>query len=1058
MIKRCFIMCCLLLVAALSNAQVINDYENLSVLSVGRESARTFCIPYHDFNSALENTPNKSKYFKSLNGEWKFNFVTKPADKPTGFEKSNFDASDWDNLKVPANWETNGYGDPIYLNTGFGFKAKWPNIDSSNNPVGSYKRKFNIAKNELDNREIFIHFGAVSSAFYIWINGEKVGYSQGSKTPAEFNITKYLKVGENNLAVQVYRWCDGSYLEDQDYWRLSGIQRDVFLFSTPKLYIADFDTYSNFDRNYSDVEFNVEVLIKNRLNKSVKDYSVEVVLLDSNNKKVFSQTEGFKIKRSELSQTIEFTQKITNPLKWTAETPNLYTLLISLKRKINNRNVKTLQVVRHDIGFRKSEIKNGQLLVNGKPVYLKGVNRHEHDAITGHVISKESMLLDIKLMKENNINSVRASHYPTDPMWYELCNKYGLYVVDEANIESHGIGYDKDKALANRIEWQPSFLDRTERMFERDKNHPSIIIWSLGNESGSGINFQKTYDWLKDNDKSKRPVQSEDAGTSTYTDVFCPMYKTIDILLKHALTNNTMPLILCEYSHAMGNSMGNLQDYWDIIEKYPNLQGGHIWDWVDQGLKAKNDNGQQYWAYGGDFGEKYSLPSSGNFCINGIVTPDRKPNPHLYEVKKVYQNIDFKLLDCTSGALEINNKYFFRNLNYFNFKWKIEANGELVHQGVYEGVNLEPQSKQTFFTDLPKVSVKPNTEYFFTIEAFTKNKKGLVDKNTLLASKQIKLPYYSKAETNSLYSDCVVSENSKRFTVKGDVFEISVNKHTGFLESYRYKSKEMMLTPLKPHFWRAPTDNDFGNALVRTNHVWRNAGENAKLINLYVDKSNPKAIKLSASFKLPAVKDSGYAIEYIFMSNGEIVINSTIDAVEDLPNIPRIGMAMTLNHDYNNFKWFGRGPFESYCDRKTAANVGLYESDVWSQYFPYIRPQENGNKTDVRRVALTNCDGVGLLAIAHNDFLNTSAYRFPYSDLDAKLLRKSDRHTYDISKKNVVHWNIDLKQTGVGGDTSWGPRALPHPQYSIAPRKYSYTFTLKFIDNMESDFWDVSNI
>ena len=1036
-------------------AETVNDWENPAVVGRNKEAPRCFFIPYADIKTALQNDPVTSPFYQSLNGTWKFNWVRKPADRPVDFYKDDYDTTGWHDINVPGNWELQGYGVPIYTDTDYPFPANPPHIPHNYNPVGSYKRFFTIPGN-WQGRQVFLHFAGVKSAMYVRLNGEEVGYSQGSKTPAEFNITRYLRKGRNSLSVEVYRWSDGAYLEDQDYWKISGIERDVFLYTTPNVYIRDFFAKADLDKNYRNGKFSLDVHIKNALPKKTGNYIVQISLYGQpgtnapapthavGSSKVFGSRESLIFR---LSQNVEigkneekvlhFKKLIRNPLKWTAETPNLYSLIIELK----NNTTKTIEAVSHKIGFRKVEIKDGQLLVNGTAITVKGVNRHEHEPRTGRVVTEEYMLKDIRLMKQHNINAVRTSHYPNVPRWYELCDLYGLYVIDEANIESHGMGYDPDKALANQPEWQHAFLDRTISMVERDKNHPCIIIWSLGNESGEGVNFRATYNWIKKRDRS-RPVQSEDAGLDNYTDIYCPMYKRIRHLLEYAEKKKDRPLILCEYAHAMGNSVGNLQDYWDVIESYKHLQGGFIWDWVDQGLLAKNEQGEEFFAYGGDFGPA-GTPSDQNFCINGLVFPDRKIHPHIHEVKKVYQYIGVKPVDLLNGKIEITNKYDFINLDHVTMTWEVMAEEKEMARGNLSSLNIAPATAVEYQLPLPRIEARPGVEYFLNLSFVTKDKTPLLPTGHELAGEQFKFPLYRPVPKMNLRKTgkLKLKNRAKFIKVKGKNFTLYLDKEKGEITSWTYHGCEFIKSGPVPNFWRAPTDNDFGSGMQKRCRVWQKAGEKRKTDSVTVERLNAHEIRVHVAATIPA-GNSKYYTTYRILGSGDIVIqNRFIPGSGKLPEIPRFGMTMILPVEFDHISWYGRGPHENYRDRKTSAFVGLYEGPVMDQYHPYIRPQENGNKTDVRWAALTNKQGMGILAVGMPR-LSISAHHFFNNDFDEGL-EKRNRHTYHVKKRDLVTLNLDYKQQGVGGDTSWGDRARPHPEYRLPAREYSYSFRLR---------------
>lgn len=1008
-----------------------NDWENYDVLHINRlPSAATF-LGYPTKELAMKEEKSASPYYMCLNGTWKFRYVPTVGERPMDFWQQGFNDSDWADISVPGNWELQGFGYPFYVGSGYGFKKNPPLIPADNSPVGSYKRTFTVPAS-WKNRQVVLHFGSVASAFYVWVNGKQVGYSQDSKTPAEFDISEYLNWGkENEIAVQVFKFSDGYYLEDQDFWRLAGIQRDVYLYARPATHIRDFEVVTDLDDLYTDADFSLYLELGNKSLNKIKGAEVEINLLDQDGNSIYTERK----KQQKDSPEIEFHKKVIAPRLWSTEKPNLYRMLLTLRV-----NGKVEEVVSRMIGFRECEIKHAQLWVNGKAVYLKGVNRHEHDAVTGHVVDEASMIKDLQLMKQFNINSVRTSHYPNDPRWYELCDLYGMYVVDEANIESHGMGYDPDKCLANQPEWEKAFVDRTERMFERDKNHPCVIVWSLGNESGEGCNFATTYKWIHAHDRSHRPVHSEDGIKGPYTDIFCPMYKKLDVLLNWTLYLPDKPLILCEYAHAMGNSVGNLQDYWDVIEKYPSLQGGHIWDWVDQGFAQKTPDGRFYWAYGGDMAPA-GTPSTKNFCMNGLIAADRTLKPHIWEVKKVYQNMAFRLADYHKGLVELTNKFFFTDLSDFTFGWRLEGNGEVLATGTIESVALPAQEKGLFQTSFPEIQEKPGVEYYLNFYAYQKADCGLLKAGETMASEQVKLPFYIPADSSRAVNPLKAEEQSDRIEVSTGKMKVAFDTSTGALCSYLYDGKEMIKEALRLNFWRPSTDNDLGSDLAKRCDPWRHAGRDAKLVQMDKRMLADNAYEIVSTYQLPeSVAHSSCVIKYLVSGEGYVDVNCLfIPAHDTLPFLPRLGVSLTLNRAYDQMEWFGRGPHENYSDRWTSAFVGCYKGSVWDQYFPYDRPQENGNKTEVRWMTLTDTKGNGLKAVGE-PYISTSAYLFPTENLSEVDLKKHQRHMSDIQPKDMVTWNIDWKQMGLGGDTSWG--AYPHQPYLIPAVRSSFGFRL----------------
>ncbi len=1025
------------------------DWENPEVFNINRVDPHASLISFNDEKSALEAIKANSPNYISLDGMWKFNWVKSPDQRPFWFFKDDYDTRGWKDIEVPSNWQMKGYDVPIYVNINYPYKKDPPRIQHDFNPVGSYKRSFKVSP-EWNEKEVFIHFGAVSSAFYVWVNEQLVGYSEDSKTPAEFNITKYLKAGTNSLSVEVYRWCDGSYLEDQDFFRLSGIQRSVFLHARPKTYISDFFSVGDLQNDYKDGLLKLKVDLKT-VDDSRGDLSVSASLFD-NKTELFREVKDVKI--ADKVSSVEFEKSFPGIKKWTAETPSLYSLVISLKGK----DGKILESVSSKIGFRKVEILNSQLLVNGVAIRIKGTNMHEHDDINGHVISEETVLKDIRVMKSNNINAVRTSHYPQQELWYEMCDKYGLYLVDEADIESHGIGYDKDVTLADKPEWAGAHLDRTIRMVERDKNHPSVIIWSLGNEAGDGHNMLNDYKWIKARDNS-RMVQYERAEHETntperHTDIWCPMYPPKEYLEAYAKDpKNDRPLIMCEYAHAMGNSTGNLQDYWDVIEKYPKLQGAFVWDWVDQGMLKVNENGEKYWAYGGDFGEE-GIPSDGNFCINGLTWPDRTGKPGLAEVNKVYQYIGFEPFDLINGMVRVVNKYDFINLSEFIFEWEIVSDGVTLQSGKIPIPAVMPKGSILVQIPFKKINPAAGAEYFLNFRASKGVEWNIVPENHVYASAQFKLPFEGKPVAGKTDELALLQTKTidKKMEVSGKDLKLVFNLETGRMESYSYKGKQLIKKGPEPDFWRAPTDNDYGWDMDQKLGVWKKAGERTIVTKATINQPVPGKVVLSFTFDIPGLdgkKIAGYASSYTVFGSGDIIIKNQFSKLsEKVPEIPRMGMQIQLPAEFTNLKWLGRGPHENYVDRKTSSYVGLYESTVADQYTPYIRPSENGYKTDTRWLTLTDDNGTGIM-VSGNPLFCFSSLNNIHDDFESpgklsqyrKDAKTANTHTVDIKPRDLVNLNVDLGQMGVGGDNSWG--ALVHKEYRLLDMKYEYSFRIR---------------
>ncbi len=1027
-------------------------WEDPEIVQVNKEAPRAHYLPYATAEQAIADEKWESPNLLSLNGTWQFHLSQNPGERPFWFFKNDYDTRDWDEIKVPSNWEMEGFDYPIYVNSGYPHAKTPPLIQDHYNPVGSYKRTFTIPS-DWKEKDVMLHFGAVSSAMNVWVNEEFVGYSEDSKTPAEFNITPLLKSGKNTLAVEIFRWSDASYLEDQDFWRLSGMTRDVFLMARNKQNIHDFRVTAGLDENYQHGTFALNVELTNSSDVA-QQVTLQAELFDGTTTvKTFEKA----IELANPSEMVSFEETFADVKKWSAEHPNLYLLLLTLKDETGN----TIEVLRQDVGFRTVEIKNAQLMVNGRPIYVKGVNLHEHHDVNGHVVDKETMLKDIETMKTHNINTVRTSHYPQPELWYKLCNQYGLYLIDEANIESHGMGYGKE-SLAKDPVWGKAHLDRTKNMFRRDKNQPSIIIWSLGNEAGNGVNFMADYKYLKEQDTT-RPVQYEQAHGGENTDINCPMYARIEHMENYAKSNPSKPLIQCEYAHAMGNSVGNLQDYWNVIENYDVLQGGCIWDWVDQGLLTTNEEGEEFWAYGGDFGPD-TVPSDGNFCNNGLVDPDRRIKPHLLEVKKVYQNIGFTAINLKKGVVEIENKYAFTNLSELDLSWSITADGEVVKEGALPEFELAPGTAKEVELDYT-IDPKPGTEYFLNFSAKTKTANGLVPANYELAAEQIVLAgfmpilietprYKPKEKTDtSVFPSMTANETDSEITIQGEDFSLTFNKGVGVLSSFLSGETELLKEGPIPNFWRAPIDNDYGNGLDQRSRVWRKAGENRKVNSAKLTKKAANQLVVDFEFDLTneqGEKIADYSSSYTVYGSGDVVVANQFKMTKDeLPEIVRMGMNLQMPRQFDQMSWFGRGPHESYEDRKTSAFVGKYSGSVADQYWAYLRPQENGNKTDIRWMTVTNEAGDGLLFVGQ-PFLSVSAHHNIMEDFESPVrtdgrqkdgVKPVNRHINDVKPRDLTSVNIDYKQMGVGGDNSWG--AWTHDQYRLTGKSYSYSFRMR---------------
>jgi beta-galactosidase len=1009
------------------------EWEDPKVVELGKEPPHSFAMSYPNEDDVFVNDFSKSPYYHSLNGTWKFYYVDAPDMRPKDFYKPDFNDWNWKELAVPANWEMNGFGIPIYTNFIYPYPLNPPYIDHGYNPVGSYRREFTVPEG-WSGREVYLHFGSISGCAYIWVNGVAVGLSKVAKSPAEFNITPFLKAGSNTLAVQVFRWHDGSYLEDQDMWRLSGIERDVFLTSKTPSHIADFWVKAGLDDNYKDGTLSITVDVKNPNPKQ----SLEVTIFDKNKNKVFTQ-------KTTANAANSMQGKVAAPAQWSAEQPNLYTAVLTLR----NEKGQVVEATGTKIGFRRSEIKGKDFLVNGKRVLVKGVNRHEHDPDRGKVPTRDLMVKDIVTMKQFNVNTCRSSHYPNDPLWLQLCDEYGMYVIDEANIESHGAGAEfqflalpKEKHPAYDPLWKAAHHDRTRRLVERDKNFACVVGWSLGNECGNGPVFHETYDWIKKRDNS-RPVMSEQAGEDTNTDIVCPMYPSMANMKRYADDKTkTRPYIMCEYSHAMGNSSGNFKEYWDLIRASDNMQGGCIWDWVDQGIRTKTPDGRSYFAYGGDLGS-HDLYNDANFVCNGLVDSDRNPHPGLYEVKKEYQNILFFNENWQAGKIRVKNEFSFTNLKEFDFRWELLLNGKKTHEGSF-AVEANPGETKSLQLVIPMMKLAAGSELLLNVYAYQRVATASIPAGHEVAREQFSggSGYFDKKEAVSGDLKIEKTNNALKFTSGNVAGEI--NLQSGGINSLSYKGTAINggFFP-EPYFWRAPTDNDFGNNFMNYARAWSTAHVRRSVKSINVGEQTEDGVPITVVYRLPDVR-ADYTLQYLVKKDGSIQVNAALDLPNDseLAELPRMGMRFALPASFNQVEWYGRGPHENYSDRNTASFIGIHHDHTdngWTRN--YVRPQESGYKTDARWIKLTNAEGTGL-QVEGLQPLSFSAMPQLTEDFDEGTTKKN-RHTTDIVKRPFVTLHVDMAQRGVGGDNSWG--AEPHDAFRLTAKRYAYGFVLKVV-------------
>ncbi|WP_438263535.1 glycoside hydrolase family 2 TIM barrel-domain containing protein [Bacteroides hominis] len=1074
-------------------------WQDVQVVAVNKEYPRSSFMTYENRANALTGKFEKSKYYQLLNGTWKFYFVDSYKNLPANITDPSVSTADWTDIKVPGNWEVQGHGVAIYTNHGYEFQPRNPQPPTlpEANPVGVYRRDIDIPT-DWDGRDIYLHLAGAKSGVYVYINGQEVGYSEDSKNSAEFLINKFVKPGKNVLTLKIYRWSTGSYLECQDFWRISGIERDVFLYSQPKAALKDFRVTSTLDDTYKDGIFKLGADLRNN-GSAASNMALVYELLDAKGNVVATGEKTADIAAGE-TRTVSFDQTLPGVKTWTSEAPNLYKLVMTVKE-----NGKVNEIIPFNVGFRRIEIKpieqlagNGKpyvcLFINGQPLKLKGVNIHEHNPATGHYMTEELMRKDFELMKQHNLNTVRLCHYPQDRRFYELCDEYGLYVYDEANIESHGMYYDLKKGgtLGNNPEWLKAHMDRTINMFERNKNYPSLTFWSLGNEAGNGYNFYQTYLWLKDADKNimERPVNYERAQWEWNSDMYVPQYPGAQWLEAMGKRGSDRPIAPSEYSHAMGNSNGNLWDQWKAIYKYPNLQGGYIWDWVDQGIDAVDENGRHFWTYGGDYG--VNTPNDGNFCCNGIVSPDRTPHPAMAEVKYVHQNVAFEPVDPANGKFLVKNRFYFTNLQKYMISYTIKANGKTVKGGKMS-VNVEPQGSKEITIPVSGLKSKPGTEYFIYFNVTTTEAEPLIPVGHEIAYEQFRLPVEPSERTFATGGPTLkVSAEGNELSASSSKVSFVFDKKTGLVSSYKVGGTEYFKDGfgLQPNFWRAPNDNDYGNGNPKRLQVWKQSSKNFNVVDANIVMDGKDAV-LTANYLLAAgnlyivtyrIHPSGVVkADFTFTSTdmeaakteaSEATLMATFTPGSDAARkaaskleVPRIGVRFRLPAEMNQVEYFGRGPEENYVDRNAGTLIDLYKTTADNMYFPYVRPQENGHHTDTRWLTLNKKGGKGLTIYADKtigfnalrnsveDFdgeetvsrpyqwLNRDAGELVHDESKAKDQLPRKTHINDISPRNFVEVCVDMKQQGVAGYNSWGAR--PEPGYNIpANQEYKWGFTI----------------
>jgi beta-galactosidase len=1014
------------------------DWENPEIQRVGTEPARASFFAFPDRGQALRNRPEESEWMVSLAGDWLFQWSPDPWSRPVNFHRPDFDVSQWSSLRVPSNWQLNGYGVPLYTNIRYPFLKDPPRVTRTppveytsyrwRNQVGSYRRTFRVP-DSWSGRATLLHFEGVDNAYNVWVNEQKVGFAKDSRTPSDFDITRHLVAGENLLAVEVFQYSDASYLEDQDKWRLSGIFRDVYLWSAGLLSVRDLEASADLDPAYVDGLFRIKATLRNTTG-SDKKAQVRIELLTPDGQAVLHGETIEVLVGAGGEGVAECSGRVHEVDKWSAESPTLYALIVSLI----DSSGETLEVASIRLGFRKVEIRDRHLLVNGQAIYIKGVDRNEFLPESGYVVTPESMIRDIELLKRHNVNAVRTSHYPNCPLWYDLCDRYGLYVIGEANIEAHDMGAFSNHVLLHDPSWKEALLGRHRRMVERDKNHPCIIVWSLGNESGNGPHFVSAYEWIKERDPS-RPVQYESALRAANTDIYCPMYAFPADLESYAKDPAAdRPLILTEYAHAMGNSVGNFQDYWDIIEAYDLLQGGCIWEWCDLAIFKPLPNGPgRYLAYGGDFGD---VPNDGNFCCDGLVQPDRRPNPSLFEVKKVYQNAKFVSVDLNAGRIRVHNGFFFTNLRQFEMRWELRKDGDVACAASLGAIDLAPQQSCELSIPLPQDRLRELGEWILIVSLVAGPTTAWAPSGHEIAWEQFiirgECPPQQGAETST--EAPLLQHTGESYIIAGRDWEITIERRRGALVSFIHRGRELLRGPLEPNTWRIPNDNQIRNGYREIYAPWRDAAARRRTLGISAI-ADDGAVLVHVRSAFP--KLASYDLNYRIGAEGSIDLEVRFDPFSDsIPPLPRLGFIAGLSGDLRRVAWYGRGPHETHWDRKTGAKIGRYELAVDELHHPYVFPQLNGNRTDVRWVQLTDSGNSGIRFTA-DTVLQFTAHDYTDEDVEVAL------HDHEIARRDFIELQLDHQQMGIGGDNSWG--AEVHEEYWVRAKPYHYTIKLQTI-------------